>query len=254
MKQRRYQYNYIGGPMIQYACLARFFNPYTMEVAFARRHGFDLMQLWYDKDGLSLKKDPNPLQAIKEADYPTIIHGVLDICDIEAHIGILIDMMKTLNHHDLILHPICKSEPITEETIFKLSSVIGKIMPLFINEAMALYIENNSRLDPIFHKAEEVSILFKENPQAEFILDLAHIDDYDHLKKMVDIKMPKILHIADRHLEVIHEHLPIGKGNIDFEYIFKSILKDFKGKIIFEIIESDQAILDSKAMIEKILK
>lgn len=193
------------------------------------------------------------MQAIKEAGYPTIIHAVLDICDIEAHMRILIGLMKTLNHHDLILHPICKSEPITEKTIFNLSSVI-QIMPLFIDEDMTLYIENNSRLDPIFHKAEEVSILFKENPQAEFILDLAHIDDYDHLKKMVDIKMPKILHIADRHLEVIHEHLPIGKGNIDFEYIFKSILKDFKGKIIFEIIESDQAILDSKAMIEKILK
>lgn len=66
--------------------------------------------------------------------------------------------------------------------------------------------------------------------------------------------MPKILHVADRHFEVIHEHLPIGQGNIDYKYIFTNILNEFDGKIILEIIQSSKDIIASKAKIEEYCK
>ena len=114
-----------------------------------------------------------------------------------------------------------------------------------------IHLENNSKLDPLFSDPEEVKLMFEKNPNVEFLLDVAHIDNYDHLKAMMKIKKPKILHIADRHLEVIHEHLPIGQGNIDYNYSFKNVLSDFDGRIILEIVQSSKDIIESKLKIEE---
>jgi hypothetical protein len=40
--------------MPQFGCLARYFRPFEEEVAFARRHGFEFLQLWYVACGLSI--------------------------------------------------------------------------------------------------------------------------------------------------------------------------------------------------------
>ncbi|MBZ9623824.1 sugar phosphate isomerase/epimerase [Clostridium sp. FP2] len=93
--------------------------------------------------------------------------------------------------------------------------------------------------------------MFLQNPTLQFLLDIAHIDSYEHHKSMITVKMPKILYIADRHLEVIHEHIPIGQGNIDFKYIFTNILKDFHGKVVLEIVQSSIDMISSKARIEE---
>lgn len=239
--------------MIEFGCLARYFNKYTQEVQFAKNNGFEFMQLWYDRNGIALKEDAKPLEAIKENKFPTIIHAVLDINEIEEHIPELMKILKYLGHKDLIIHPICKSEKITNQTIYKLSDKVKKAFNLLSNENIKLYIENNSRLDPIFNTVEEIEILFRGNPGVEFILDIAHIDDYKHLEDMIKIKMPKILHVADRHLENIHEHLPIGEGNIDYKHIFTNILSRFEGKVIFEIIQSSEDIINSRNKIEEYL-
>ncbi len=70
---------------------------------------------------------------------------------------------------------------------------------------------------------------------------------------MISIKIPKILHVTDKHFSAIHEHLPIGEGEIDFEYVFNEILFNFQGKIILEIVNGDQEIINGKKIIEKLL-
>lgn len=70
---------------------------------------------------------------------------------------------------------------------------------------------------------------------------------------MVEIKYPKILHITDRPLEDMHNHVPIGHGNIDFEYIFKEILPGYKDKLIIEVFQSDAGIISSLDHIKRIL-
>ena len=76
--------------MIEFGCLARYFNQYAKEVEFAKTNGFEFMQLWYDRNGIALKEDTKPLEIIKEHNFPTIIHAVLDINEIEEHIPQLI--------------------------------------------------------------------------------------------------------------------------------------------------------------------
>ena len=76
--------------MIEFGCLARYFNQQAKEVDFAKNNGFEFMQLWYDRNGIALKEDPNPLEVIKEHKSPTIIHAVLDMNKIEVHVPQLI--------------------------------------------------------------------------------------------------------------------------------------------------------------------
>lgn len=65
--------------------------------------------------------------------------------------------------------------------------------------------------------------------------------------------MPKILHVTDKHFNVIHEHLPIGHGEMNFKYIFDEILCNYEGKIILEIIKENTDIIKSKEIIESLL-
>ena len=239
--------------MVKYACLARFFNSYEQEVKFAKENGFDFMQLWYDRKGLVLEKDEDAIEVINQYAFPTLMHAVLDLVDFEEHIVKLIDILNQLNHKELIIHPICEVNPITDKSIHELCDKVKWSFNLLEAQGITLYLENNSRLDPIFQTPQEIETLFKINPQVEFLLDIAHIDDYHHLEQLVQIKKPKILHVADRHLNVIHEHLPIGEGEINYQMIFKSILPHFEGRIILEIVQSDVAIIESKSILKSYL-
>ncbi|MCU9811149.1 MULTISPECIES: sugar phosphate isomerase/epimerase family protein [Paraclostridium] len=240
--------------MIEIGCLARFFNRYEDEVEFAKRNNFDLMQLWYDNRGLSLHKDDGDfINTIKYYKFPTIVHAVLDLNEFEEHIPKLLDILNELDHKEIIIHPICQSESIDENTLEKLDKMIKFTLDIYRPYGITVFLENNSKLDPIFTDTHEIEKIFKENEELEFILDIAHIDNMQHIREMVSCKNPKILHIADKHFDILHEHLPIGYGEIDFEYIFKNILNLYEGKIILEIANDDSDIVNSKKIIENII-
>lgn len=74
------------------------------------------------------------------------------------------------------------------------------------------------------------------------------------MQKIIEVKFPKCLHIADKRFTIDHEHLPIGQGELDFELIFQKYLKGYNGKIIFEVVGIDKEIISSKNRILKILK
>ena len=62
--------------MIQYGCLARYFNRYEDEIQFAKNNGFDFMQMWYDNKGFWINNQRNEDVAnIAKFDFPAIIHG-----------------------------------------------------------------------------------------------------------------------------------------------------------------------------------
>lgn len=62
-----------------------------------------------------------------------------------------------------------------------------------------------------------------------------------------------MLHVADKHYNVIHEHLSLGYGNLDFNYIFEKLLNKFRGNIILEVIKDKKSILQSKILLEETL-
>ena len=240
------------GNNMKIGCLARFNNPYAYEVEFAKKNNFEIMQVWYDSNGIrNYDENENRLEEIIKYKFPVVIHALLDINEIENHISKLVDILKIINSKDLIIHPICHSEGINENTIYKLSKIISNSLKIVKPYGIKIYLENNSKLDPIFSSPEEIKIIFDENPELEFLIDIAHIYDYDYLKEIVKIKMPKYIHITDSHFDKIHEHVPVGKGEIDFKYIFSNILKDFDGPAILEISSCDEDVISSKEIIMK---
>lgn len=240
--------------MIKYGRSIRWFNDYENEIKFSIVNGFDFVQVWYLNGVIVLDKVPEPKEkVVKDLNFPIIFHALLDINEFEEHIPKILEILKYLSHKEVIIHPICRSEEINSNTIFKLAEKVSNANKIFSDEEITLFVENNSKLDPINYKVEEIDIMFSINPTVELLLDIAHIDNYEHLKDIIKIKKPKILHIADKHFDVVHEHLPIEKGDLDFNLIFNEILYDFDGKVIFEIVDDDDAIISSKKIIEKYL-
>lgn len=239
--------------MVRLGRSMRWYNDYQDEVDFCIRNGFDFLQIWYIKGNLALDKVSNPKEkTIKEANFPTIIHAVLDINEFDEHIPKIIEILRYLQYKELIIHPICESEPITEYSIYKLTDKVAKAHELLSNQGITLFLENNSRLDPINYKVEDLQIIFDKNKAVELLLDIAHIDSYEHLEAILKIKKPKALHVADKHFDVIHEHLPLGHGELDYKYIFDNYLQDFDGMIIFEVVAADEDIINSKGVLDKI--
>jgi len=241
--------------MIKYGRSIRWENDLKKEIEFSKQNGFDFMQVWYFNGNIVLDGVDEPKEvALKESHFPFIIHALLDINDFEKYIPKLLKILKYLEHNEVIVHPICRSEEITGSTMIKLTQKVTFANSLLKENGISLLIENNSKLDPINYTAEEVGYMFSVNSEVEMLLDVAHIDDYKHLYDLVNIKEPKALHIADKHFNCIHEHLPIGRGQIDYNYIFKDVLHSFDGKIIFEIVDEDNEIIRSKNIIKSILE
>jgi len=231
---------------MEFGCLARYMNDYRAEVQFARDYGFNFVQIWYDDKGLNLKQIEEMIPVIQDEGFPAIIHALLDVNEIPNHITVLTELLTKLGHKQLIIHPICYSEPITDNTIYKLAHSMGEVVEQLKSYDITVFIENNSKLNPIFTSAEELKIMFSHVPELEFLLDIAHMDSIEHLKELVSVKMPRILHVADRRLEEIHEHLPIGQGNIDFKRVFSEVLNRFNGKVIFEIVQGNDEVVAAK--------
>ncbi len=240
--------------MATFGCLARYFRSFESEVAFARANGFAFLQLWYDRRGLCLDgSSPADLDRVRNAGIPTIIHAVMELHALEAGATNLLHTLQALEHRELIIHPVCQEEPITPATAGRLSAAMGRLLAVLRERGVTVFLENNSRLDPIFQTVEDVGRVLGENPDLAFLLDVAHMDDLDHLRGLVAIQRPRLLHMADRHLAKVHEHLPIGEGDIDFGTVFREILPDYRDRIILEIVQSDEAIIASKRKLEGLL-
>ncbi len=238
--------------MITIGRSVRWFNDYKEEVLFSQQNGFDFMQVWFHKGKILIDRADEPkAQYFKKMNFPIIFHAVFDVDDFITFGNQLIDLVKYFDHKEVIIHPVCEDKPITDQTIYELSDNISNLSRIFTDMGVILYIENNSVIDTINYTPHDLKAVFDRNPDIELLLDLAHIDSYEHLQQIIDIKYPKCLHIADKHFSVKHEHLPVGKGDIDFDLIFSKYLFDFDGKVILEITEDDGSVADSK---EKILK
>lgn len=240
--------------MISFGRSIRWFNDYKEEINFSKENNFDFMQIWFVKGDLVIDKLESPKEkSILEAGYPVVIHAVYDIEDYELYTDELIRVLKYLGHSEVIIHPVCESMPIDENTINLMADKIHKTNEKLKEHDIKLYIENNSIIDVVNYKPEDLGVIFSKNPDVELLLDIAHIDNYDHLEEIIKIKYPTCLHIADKRFQIEHEHLPLGEGELDFNFIFEKHLKDFKGKIIFEVVSEDEKIIKSKAIIHKAL-
>lgn len=225
-------------------------NKYTDEVDFCVKHGFQFMQVWFRNGEILIDADEPKEAYIKNIGFPVILHAVFDPIDFELYGDRLLEITEYLGNSDVIIHPVCKKSPIDENT----ERQLAKQAKLFSQKAKAWgiiwYLENNSVIDKFHYSKQDLHIVYDTDSYAEQLLDVAHIDNYEHLAEIVAVKFPKCLHVAGKHFNVPHEHLPLTQGDIDYTLVFQKYLKGYDGRIILEVNSSDDDILASKKIIE----
>ena len=108
------------------------------------------MQVWYKEGDIVLEKIDEPKEKIiKEVGFPIIFHALFDINDFEEHIPRLIDILNYFAHKEVIIHPICESEEIKENTIVKFAEKVSYANNIFLENGIKLFLENNSKIDSI---------------------------------------------------------------------------------------------------------
>ncbi len=230
----------------------RWYNDFHEEVAFSKENGFEFMQIWFKDGNLLVKGLPDPKEKyIKECGFPVIIHAVFDPSDFDAYGDMLIRLLQYLNHKEVIIHPVCKKESITDNTEKLLAEKVKAFSQKAKSAGTVLYLENNSVIDGFHCKKEELQIVFENDSSVEQLLDTAHVESYEHLQQVISVKFPKCLHVAGKHFDIPHEHLSLTQGDIDYKFVFQKYLHGFDGRIILEVDGTDEEIIASRRVIEE---
>lgn len=235
--------------------------PFKDEVEFSIENNFDIIQRWYQRGKISMLYENDNIKSIKKWKIPVIFHGAFDINDFDEFEDDFIKLLLKLKHKEVILHPMIKKEKVNKKTdkilLEKVLSFCSKLNELNIK----VYVENNHVKMKTFYTLKQWKTFFELAPKnTELLIDLVHVmfcNDYKFLKKLIEIKYPKAIHIADTKKGMKgpkHLHLPIGEGIINFDKIFNKLLKDFDGLIIMEIQNLDNKIVMSKNKIERLIK
>lgn len=233
----------------------RWYNDYKTEVDFCIENGFEFMQLWF-KDGTILVNDIlEPKEKyLKEIGFPVIIHAVFDPEDFEKYGDSLLEIVEYLEMNEVIVHPVCEKKPVDDATENQLALQVKIFSEKARNKGILWYLENNSVVDTFHYKKEDLKVVYQSDSYVEQLLDVAHIDNYQHLKEIIDVKFPKCLHVAGKHFDVPHEHLSLMEGDIDYKKVFQDYLKGYQGRVILEVDGSDEELIHSKKIIEDAIK
>lgn len=220
--------------MIKYGLSAAYCKLYSCQLIEALNNNFGFLQVSYFNSKIALFREYiDPIEIIRQNLVPIVLHAVLDYNLINENTYDIIDIINNIPCKDLIIHPI--SQKVYNENILDdFVENMKQIVLIAKANGIKTYIENNARNIYILNSAEQFKYVFSKLPDLELVLDIAHLNSLDELETLINIKYPKILHVADRNYNIEHEHLFLGEGEIDYEYIFTNHLKNFSGKLIFE--------------------
>jgi hypothetical protein len=168
--------------LIEIGCVAHFHYSYEDEVLFAKEFDFKILQIWYDRDGISITCQGDPITKIKEMNYPAIIHAVLDINEMEEHIPKLVNILTELDHRELIIHPVCKSETASSETIKKLSDKVK-----FANQSLSAVF---SLISSISDRRNKLS--FYQKPRCRIFTRFSTYRQLSKLRRYYPCEIPRL--------------------------------------------------------------
>ena len=227
-------------------------NSYKDEIFFCKKNHFDFIQIWF-KDGELLVNDlPSPKEEyIKKAGFPVILHALFEPDDFERYGNRLLDLVSFFGDKEVIVHPVCKKKAVDPQTEYELAEHVLDFSQKAKARGILWYLENNSVLDIFHYKKEDLEIVYKADSYVEQLLDIAHIDNYQHLEDIISVKFPRCLHAAGKHFAVPHEHLPLTCGDIDYKLVFQKYLHGYSGRIILEVDGSGEEMEASKRILDE---
>jgi len=233
---------------------------YADEVALSRKCGYDFNQVWFfNGDMLIGDNIPNRAEYIKSLGFPIIIHAMFTLDDFTRYSDKLIELVKYFGHKEVIIHATGKIEgdsSAVQNANLKLRDLLADINAKFKKLNVRVYVENNDqRLHNICGTKEQLETMLSSG--VELLMDTGHVDSYEHIKEIIKIKRPACLHLANKRFSAGHEHLPLSRGDIDWNFFFSRLLPNYTGRIIVEVgneFATDEDFEESKKVLDKVFK
>ena len=230
----------------------RWYHDYQNEVNFCIDNHFDFMQIWFKSGDILVNDIPIPKEKyIKSIGFPIILHAVFKPEDFGIYGEQLLELTQYFGNDEVIVHPVCGKTLIDHNTEYELAKQVCLFSKKAQNKGSTWYLENNSVIDVFHYKKEDLEIVYSADTYVEPLLDIAHIDNYQHLEDIISVKFPRCLHVAGKHFNIPHEHLSLAQGDIDYKLVFQRYLNGYDGRIILEVDGSDEELILSKQIIDE---
>jgi sugar phosphate isomerase/epimerase len=150
--------------------------PFKDEINFSRENGFDIVQLWYKQGVISMAYEEDPISAIQREDFPVILHAAFDINDFNSYRDDIISVLKKLNHKELILHPMIKTEEVNDITHQRLVDEVLKLCQRLYDLDIVVYVENNhAHMKSFYYPKQWKEFFEKAPPNVELLIDFVHV-------------------------------------------------------------------------------
>jgi sugar phosphate isomerase/epimerase len=219
--------------------LGRFFGrltggnwrPPVDELAFAKRAGFDAVQVMSRGDGIAheLGVEPEELAALFAE---TGLEPVLELLVFVRRPGAIpealranLPAIRAVGFTRVHVHPAgAPEEPVD------LAAEYARALELVAGEPFRFAAEHNAPGHRLLVGADEVETLLDALPELGFVWDVNHtpLDELDRFLALRD--RLTLVHASDTPLPETNHHLPIGRGNVDF-----GVLRELDVPVVLEI-------------------
>jgi L-ribulose-5-phosphate 3-epimerase len=249
-------------------------RPLRHEIAFAREHGFECLQLPGPEHGLDAERLGDWIATVgallREAEVGAVMEMVVRVGPDgrTAEGATALDVLRAnlpaitaLGCNPVHWHIV----PATPMSALELASVEETLTPQ-LTAAVAIAAEHSIRFGlehnepgiPLFAKIERCVTTLEQVPGLGLVWDLNHTRPEQLEAYLALTPRISMLHISDTPLPQTNHHLPLGRGSIDFAaYARELIGRGFRGRAILEIgglpklggfgQDTDAALIDSRA-------
>lgn len=254
-----------------------YWRPAREEIAFARRHGFAVLQFRGPEHGLDAALLGDPVLAVTEALRAAHALAVIEIVVPVDRAGRTASGATPLDALQANLPAIC-ALPCAHAHVHLVPNedfddialdAVEEALTTELVEAVALGrehgfrfgIEHNEPALGLFGTPERCARALSAVPDLGFVWDLnhtipAHLDGFLALTPRMTM-----LHVADTPLPAVNYHLPLGLGSMDLTgYCTALLARGFHGPAILEIgglprsggygRDTDDALIDSRARLQ----
>jgi len=251
------------------------------EIAFARAHGFNILQIRGPEEGLGERHLGETLEDVAEklraADLIATIemligvdasghtvNGGTPLDVLEANLPAIAALSCPYVHWHLV--PL---ERMNETTNRQLE---GRLGPQFMQavtwagkQGFVFGFEHNEPELRLFSTPESCRTLLEDIPNLRFVWDVNHTTPKHLAGFRALIPHVSVIHVSDAPLPEVNHHLPLGLGNIDFLSYCHALLKGgFHGPGILEIggqpksggfgRDTDAALVDSRQRLGRAIR
>lgn len=247
------------------------------EIKLIHKLGFDYVEVGVELPAgapeIILKNRSNILKLIKKFDSPALAHtawwidfgsgyepvrrGWIEEAKISIDAAKSLDIKK-INFHFYSIGLTRHYKPYHKEILKTIITSLKEVVKYANSKGIAVMLENSPTKRPVVG-IKEYKFIINNVPKLKVHLDIGHAFIENSISCIKDYLLTfkdklEHIHIHDNHGEE-DEHLPLGKGNIDFEQVAKWLKQiNYDKTMTFEVFTSKEDATNSMVKFKKLLE